>query len=59
MTVVGTGDQPKRWSKALTTNMAGKQMNTTAMTICCNVRVSANGPACMRRSSAAGFVRIK
>jgi hypothetical protein len=34
-------------------------MKMTVMRICCSGRVSAVGPTCMRRSSAAGLVRIR
>ena len=56
---VGTVDQPKRWSRTLTTIIAASDMKEKTITTFCTGLVSALGPACMRRSSAAGFVRIK
>ena len=54
-TAAGTADQPKRKSSALITIMATTDTNATVMMSFCRGRVSAPGPACMRRRSASGF----
>lgn len=56
---VATRDQTKRWSNALNTAIAKSPRNTPMMMIFWTVRVSARGPARMRRCRAAGFVRAK
>jgi hypothetical protein len=58
-TIGGSCDQPKRWSSTLSTIIAAADANATAMTISCTVLVSAPGPARIRRSSAAGFLRSR
>ena len=58
-TAAGTEDQPKRKSNALTTIIAAIERNANVMMIFCKSLVSAAGPACIRRLSAAGFVAAR
>ncbi|SKV72564.1 Uncharacterised protein [Mycobacteroides abscessus subsp. abscessus] len=55
----GTDDHPKRWSRALITIIAVREKYQLPMSTFCRLRVSATGPARLRRWCAAGSARCK